>query len=66
MTSYFNVPSNTASAEVDWRAAWEAAAKVVVAAARFIEAEREGNEALIEDKHFGLLRALADYRAGVR
>lgn len=49
---------------MDYRAAWEAAAKVVVAAGRFIEAEREGNAALIEDAHFGLLAALADYRAG--
>lgn len=54
----------TVSAEVDYRAAWEAAALVVVAAGRFIEAEREGNRDLIEDAHFGLLRALAEYRAG--
>jgi hypothetical protein len=57
-------PSNTASADVDWKAAWEAAAKVVVAVGRFLEAEKEGNSALIEDAHFGLLRTMADYKAG--
>ena len=57
-------PSHTASADVDYKAAWEAAAKVVVAAGRFIEAEQEGNAALIEDAHFGLLKALTDYRTG--
>ena len=61
---YERAMSNTASADVDYRAAWEASVKVVVAAGRFIEAEREGNAALIEDAHFGLLKALADYRAG--
>ena len=48
---------------MDYRAAWEASVKVVVAAGRFVEAEREGDSALIEDAHFGLLKALADYRA---
>ena len=62
--SHTDTPSNTASADVDWKAAWEAAAAVVVAAGRFVLAEREGNRDLIEDAHFGLLKALADYRAG--
>jgi len=56
--------STTASADVDYRAAWEASVKVVAAAGRFVEAEKEGNAALIEDAHFGLLKAIADYRAG--
>ena len=57
---------NTASADVDWKAAWEAAVKVVVAAGRFVDAEKDGNRDLIEDAHFGLLQALADYRAGAK
>ena len=64
--AWSDVPSHTASADVDYKVAWEAAAKVVVAAGRFVEAEREGNAALIEDAHFGLLAALADYRAGAK
>lgn len=59
-------PGTTASADVDYRAAWEAAAKVVVAVGRFVEAERDGTPALIEDAHFGLLKALTDYRAGAK
>ena len=64
--AWSDVPSHTASADVDYKAAWEAAAKVVVAVGRFVEAERGGNAALIEDAHFGLLKALADYRAGAK
>lgn len=58
--------ATTASADADYRDAWEASVKVVAAAGRFVEAERDGNAALIEDAHFGLLRALADYRAGAK
>lgn len=57
-------PSDTASADLDWHRAWELAAPVVVAARRFTLAEAEGNDALIEDSHFQLLRALTDYFAG--
>jgi hypothetical protein len=46
-----------------WKRAWMLAAPVVVAANRFIEAETEGNKALIEHAHFQLLRALTDYKA---
>lgn len=39
------------------------ATPVVVAANRFIEAEKDGTPGLIEDAHFQLLRALTDYKA---
>lgn len=58
------VTQTTASGDVDWRRAWELAVPVVVAAKRFTLAEAEGNEALIEDAHLQLLRALTNYFAG--
>jgi hypothetical protein len=61
------VEATTASAmsAEEWKRAWELAAPVVVAAGRYVTAEREGNVALTEDSHFQLLRALTDYRAAV-
>ena len=57
------VASTAASADIDWEAAWKAAAPVVVAAGRLLDAEAEGNKDLIEDAHFQLLRAVCDYKA---
>lgn len=36
---------------------------VAAAAERFVKAEAEGNRALIEDAHMGLLRTVTDYRS---
>jgi hypothetical protein len=57
------VRATTASAlsGEEWRRAWELAAPVVVAAGRFLEAEKDGTPAVIEDAHFQLLAAVTQY-----
>lgn len=62
---YTHVQATTASdlTAEQWRQAWMLAAPVVVAANRFVEAEKDGTPALIDDAHFQLLGALTDYKA---
>lgn len=65
MRAFQIVQATTASAMTadEWKNAWMLAAPVVVAAGRYLDAEAEGNAALIEDAHFQLLRAMTDYKA---
>jgi hypothetical protein len=64
---YAHVQATTASdlTADQWRAVWMLAAPVVVAANRFVEAEKDGTSALIEAAHFQLLLALLEYKAAV-
>jgi hypothetical protein len=47
----------------EWRQAWLSAAPVIVAAGRFLEAEKDGTPAVVEDAHFQLLAAVTQYVA---
>jgi hypothetical protein len=59
------VRATTASAlsGEEWRQAWLLAAPVVVAAGRYLEAEKDGTPAVVKDAYSRLLAAVTQYVA---